>query len=147
MPAFNSAAMLTAWEEGASRPPVSQAIGLLSAAWPDRPASTWARLSIGARDSALLDLQECMFGPDLEAIASCPRCGVQVELSFTTGQIRTTAPSRDRVTVEWDGHEVVCRLPTSEDLLALPRTSPEVALLERCVERVTRGGEPAPARM
>jgi hypothetical protein len=141
MSALNAAAMLAAWEEGASHPPVSQAITMLSAAWPETPASDWKRLPIGVRDAALLDLQDCMFGQGLEAITSCAKCSAQVELNFTTAQIRSTGPSRDAVTVARDGYEVECRLPTSEDLLALPRSDPEAALLERCVMRAVRRGE------
>lgn len=141
MSVLNATAMLEAWEEGASHPPVSQAIRLLSAAWPETPASAWARLPIGARDAALLDLQDRMFGQGLETLASCPKCGEQVELNFTTAQIRVAGLPQDRVLVAIEGYEVECRLPNSEDLLSLPRLAPEAALLARCVERAMRGGE------
>jgi hypothetical protein len=140
--AFDSSALLSAWEEASSGPPAHRAVTLLAAAWPETTAREWARLRIGARDGALLDLQDGMFGPSLEATASCPRCAELVELAFTTEQVRTPAPTAERLTVTREGYTIECRLPNSEDLLRLPRESVEAArtvLLARCIERAARG--------
>ena len=145
MSAVDTSALLAAWEDAFFGPPVFRAITLLAAAWPATPAGEWARMRVGARDGALLDLQDRMFGPELETTAACAECGEQVELAFTTQQVRVAAPSAERLTVTRDDYTVHCRPPASEDLLELPRTSMEAArtmLLERCVERATRNGEP-----
>jgi hypothetical protein len=66
-----------------------------------------------------------------------------VELAFSTDQIRTQAPPRQRVTVATDGYEVECRPPNSEDLLELRRWPAEAApskLLMRCIERASHDG-------
>ncbi len=139
MSAFNTTALLTAWEEAFAQPPARRAITLLAAARPETPTNQWALLRLGARDGALLDLQDEMFGPGLETTANCPQCGERVELAFSTGQVRARAAGMERLTVKHQGFIVDCRPPNSDDLLKLPQTSVElarVALLERCVERV-----------
>jgi hypothetical protein len=141
MSAVNTAALLTAWEEAFSQPPVQRALTLLSAGCPETPAGDWARMCIGARDRALLDLQDRMFGSGLEATTECPACGERVEVTFTTGEVRAPKPSKDRFQVSRAGYEVECRLPNSLDLLALADESEQsarVVLLQRCIERATR---------
>jgi hypothetical protein len=145
MSAFNTTVLLSAWEEASSYPPVYRAVSLLAAAWPERPAGEWARLRLGARDGALLDLQDALFGADLETTAVCPQCGERVEMAFTTAQVRAPKCEVERLTVEHDGYLVDCRLPNSEDLLGLPQTTAETAraaLLARCLERVQQDGKP-----
>ena len=125
MSAVHASTLLTVWDEAVSEPPVQRALSLLSAAWPQTSRSEWACMPIGARDAALLDLQDGLFGSDIEATADCPKCGERAEISFTTSQIRTPLPSREALTLARDEYEIEFRVPTTEDLLVLPDDSPE----------------------
>lgn len=144
MSALNAAALLHAWEEGGSQPPVRRALLLLAAAWPDTSVDEWARASIGQRDGQLLTLREELFGSRLESLTACPQCKEQLEVTFNTQDIRVAPPAvRDRLRVEAGGYDIECRLPTSADLLevAEPGASDTAeTLLDRCVEKVRRGG-------
>lgn len=141
--AFNAAALLVAWERGVSQPPVQRALTLLATGWPDRSAEDWAHATIGQRDGWLLTLREELFGSRLEAVAACPHCGEQLELTFSTQNIRALAPAlHESLRVTASGYEVECRLPTSADLLEM--TQPAVAsahemLLQRCVQAAQCG--------
>ena len=84
---------LGAWEWGAGRSPFRQALFLLEAAYPDAPPEALARLPVGRRDGLLLDLRERVFGPRLESVAACPRCGEWLELAFTTADVRHPPPA------------------------------------------------------
>ncbi|WP_263381633.1 gp26 family baseplate hub assembly chaperone [Granulicella arctica] len=147
MVGFNTAALLTAWEQAFADPPVQRAVRLLSAAPPEKAVEEWARLRVGDRDSALLDLQDSMFGDALETATPCPRCGEQVELAFTTQQVRVDSARAENFTLTEGGYQVTYRPPTSEDLLGLPRHSMEAArtaLLARCVDAAVRNGQAVP---
>ncbi len=148
MPALTSAALLTAWEEGASQPATQRALTLLAAAWPERSVDEWAHISIGERDGQLLRLREELFGAKLEATAACPQCGEQLELTFSTQDIRvpgppSSTPSEEGIRIEAAGYEVLCRLPTSADVLEIAQavaTDERDALLQRCVRVARLGG-------
>ena len=146
---------LGAWERGAGRSPFRQALFLLEAAYPDAPPEALARLPVGRRDGLLLDLRERVFGPRLESVAACPRCGEWLELAFTTADVRHPPPeppaSDTPLAVHLDDYAVTFRLPTTEDLLALASeasgdgAAPERQLLARCVQAAQRDGAPVAA--
>jgi hypothetical protein len=149
MPALNSAALLTAWEEGVSQPLMQRALTLLATAWPERSVDEWARASIGERDGRLIRLREELFGSRLETTTVCPKCGEQLELTFNTQDIQVPmlafpALLEEGVRMEAAGYEVTCRLPTSADLLEIAKsvaTDGRDALLKRCVRVARLGGE------
>ncbi|MEA2223725.1 MAG: hypothetical protein QOH83_2101 [Solirubrobacteraceae bacterium] len=142
-PSLDAATLLTLWEEGVALPPAERALSLLCAAFPDAPVEDWAGASIGRRDEALLVLREALFGPTLEAAAGCPGCADELELSFRTDDVRSSAVARSEgLRIRLDGYDVLSRLPTSHDLLelaAVEQPSPQ-ALLTRCVEVARRDG-------
>jgi hypothetical protein len=149
MPAMslNPAALLAAWEEGATQPPVRRALALLGAAWPERSEEQWAEVTIGERDARLLSLREALFGRKLEAIALCPRCGERLELAFDTDDIRVPAPARapseEALCVSVAGYEVTCHPPTSADLLAIAgegAADGRALMLRRCIETARLDG-------
>jgi hypothetical protein len=146
MSAVHASTLLTVWDEAVSEPPVKRALSLLSAAWPQTSRSEWACMPIGARDAALLDLQDGLFGSDIEATADCPKCGERAEISFTTSQIRTPLPSREALTLARDEYEIEFRVPTTEDLLDLPDDSPEAELLARCIHEARVRGQHVSAK-
>ena len=126
-----------AWEEGVSQPPIQRALTLLATVWPDTSADEWAHASIGQRDGGLLTLREELFGSRLETTAVCPGCGEQLELTFSTQDIRAAAPPlQEGLRVAVGGYEVECRLPTSADLLEIAQPAAaggREMLLQRCV--------------
>jgi len=130
--------LLHVWERGASRSAAVRGLLLLAAALPGTPTPTLAKLSIGRRDAALLDLRERVFGSQLDCIMTCEQCGEQIALEFPVDRIRAPSPQGETTfRVEIDGYDVQFRLPHSEDLMALGHETEgdraEQQLLARCV--------------
>lgn len=141
-PALGAASLLMAWEDGATQVPVRRALALLGAAWPGASTDRWAALPIGRRDERLLVLQDVLFGPQVEAVAGCPACAEQVELSFRTDDVRVPSPAPGEVMVGAGRYQVHSRLPTSADLLELAEADApsSTGLLQRCVQKAQRDG-------
>jgi hypothetical protein len=111
------------------------------------------RLSIGQRDSRLLELRELTFGGVLECLILCPSCGDQLELSFSTAELLAYAErgAGDPPELEFTGHtldvegwQLRFRLPDSLDLLDTVMADPREArdrLLRRCVTEIAPPGE------
>jgi hypothetical protein len=103
-----------------------------------------AQLSIGERDSLLLEMRHEIFGPQLAAVIECPGCGTRLEMEFSTTDIRVTqknaaAPggSTEPLSLRQEEYEVTFRLPNSLDLAAVHSsgslTPAKKILLERVV--------------
>jgi hypothetical protein len=158
MRALTATELLEVWERGSSQSPPRRMLGLLAAAYPEVSREQLAELPIGERDRRLLQLREWLFGSKLATVTSCPRCGEQLESSLDVSDMLghavpagggssagRDAPGRDAApgVVEASGYRVRFRLPTSQDLLALPAADEEVTageenalracLLARCV--------------
>jgi hypothetical protein len=125
---------------------LQRALTLLATAAPGTAPEDWAHSSIGQRDALLLTLREELFGVTLEAVAVCPQCAQQLELSFSTLDIRVAAPalpSNDvSLRVATHGYEVLCRLPNSADLIEIaqhPASAGHSMLLQRCVQEARCG--------
>lgn len=137
--------VIAMWERGQGRHPIDQAIAVLACAWPEQPPSRLADLSIGDRDSGLLDVYAQLFGPRFDAAARCVGCGEAVAFSFAMEDVRANsgpaAEKRSRSRFRIDAFDVEYRLPSSRDLAELvahPAASATVAsaralLVERCV--------------
>lgn len=124
--------------------PIVRAIDLLAAASPEMTSRQLWSLSIGERDKRLIALRESLFGSELEAVATCPLCAEQVELNFSTTDLRAGFESEQEATVEIGGRSLRLRAPNSEDLLSL-RNPKDLAqccnvLLRRCLSDAD-GGE------
>src|SRR5215469_12834503 len=125
--------LLEIWERGRDKPPLVRALSLLSTACPDAVPQSLRALSIGRRDALLMELREALFGEDAEALLSCPRCGHQLELNFSTADLRLDAapdPGQE-ITIESCGEALRVRVPSSEDVLAADTRE---QLLRRCVQ-------------
>jgi hypothetical protein len=136
MSPLTSAELLDAWERALPLPATGRPLALLAAAGGGGDPAALAALPVGARDGRLLDLLEVTFGPRLQAVATCPACGEDLELACTVDQIRASAASRpEKITI--NGYELSVRPPDSRDLTAAARLGdPELArleLLHRCV--------------
>jgi uncharacterized protein (UPF0212 family) len=122
--------LLALWDRCHGQAPGRRALALLAAA---EPGADPAALPAGLRDAALLRLHARALGGRLEAVASCPVCGEQLEVALDAAELAAAGgptPETELV-VRAAGHEVRFRAPTAADLAALPRDGAE--LLARCV--------------
>jgi hypothetical protein len=133
--------LLAVWDSAAVLPPAGRAIALVAAACPDRSHEALAQRSVGWRDACLLTLRAWAFGPELDCLADCPRCGDHLELSFQVADVHlppaTEAGPPETVSVVLDSRELRFRLPNSLDLEALAAAGDGVdgvsVLLRRCL--------------
>jgi hypothetical protein len=132
----SAAEVLGAWEAGWGRTPLHRAGALAVLATGRSPAevSAWP---LGERDLALYALHAELFGPVLDAVATCPGCGTEVELRLDQEQIVTAGSStRREARVSMDGRSYRFRTPTSADIaavLAVPAHEATAALVDRCL--------------
>jgi hypothetical protein len=140
--------LLRVWEENQRSHPVRRVLHALAVAWPERGWAGWAHATIGERDRALLGLQEQLFGGELHTTAACPQCGERLESEFSASDVRSAdgslPASGSALHLKVSGFHVDYRLPTSDDLLAIPAghtdaVSGVAELLRRCVTRAQRG--------
>jgi hypothetical protein len=147
MRALTAPEMLEVWERGLAESPLRRALLLLSAS-AGEPMEVVARMSAGRRDAHLLSLREWAFGPQLAAVAGCPRCGERLEMEFSVSDVRVEAEAKPSESwpLEVAGYELRCRAPNSLDLLAVAgsRDMAEARkqLLERCLSDIARDGAP-----
>ena len=140
MRALSSADLLRVWECGLGHEPLERALVVLAAT--GESDADPAALTIGERDAQLLAVREQTFGDVLTAIAPCPQCGDEIELSCRISDLRVPPRSQDGLSLSDAGIHVEFRLPTTNDVRA---TDEYDALLARCIVRATRDGEPIDA--
>jgi hypothetical protein len=139
--------ILRLWELGIDQHPAERALTLVAPARPDLDRGGLAHMTVGERDRLLLELRERTFGPALNAVVHCPRCGEALEFTTSTARLRGSQPSgpAPTVLVEHDGVAVQLRPVDGDDLLALAAcadtATAEARLLERCVLSARRGDE------
>ncbi|PTL79513.1 phage baseplate protein [Vitiosangium sp. GDMCC 1.1324] len=133
-------------EWGRDKHPLDRALVLLRAASPSVEPMALARLPIGRRDALLLELRSRTFGPKLEVLVPCPKCGERLEMELTAEELRVPLPGDPRGLLELEGWALDYRLPDSNDLAALAHLKdPRVArarLLQRCVREARSDGQP-----
>jgi hypothetical protein len=135
---FASEALIEAWQDCHGRTHSEVAVRLLQIARPDRDRRL-ARLTIGERDHALLELRAVITGDDLDLRATCPGCSEQLVLNASSDElVRAYAATDDgphKLVV--DPYVVWFRLPSSADLVAAMRepstAARRAALWRRCV--------------
>ena len=144
--------LLTLWEQGYPQPVVWRGLMLLSLAFPDSDWEVLATIPIGERDYHLLTLYTQLFGGKVQAVAPCPACDEQSEISFGAADISLFDPVQavqsDVVTVA--NKQIPFRLPNSLDLLAIANLpEPEQAqhhLLLRCLQPLQKSRQKAWAK-
>lgn len=160
MAAPGAPVLLRVWEQGLDQSPTSRALQLLAAASPDASYCQLAALPLGERDAALLRLRESLFGDRIEAVAQCPACTEQLQLSFTVDELLDAAGADGSASKtpaagsgeaakagRMTGPDLHLRAVTSADILAvaqLPAGERPRALAARCITPSGRGGA-APA--
>ncbi|MCK5432360.1 MAG: phage baseplate protein [Gammaproteobacteria bacterium] len=152
MRALSASELLDVWERGKKQTPVQQALILLAASFPENPVDSLAKLTIGQRDAYLLTLRELIFGSRYNGLTTCPECEVNLEMGFSTDDIRIT-PEEDPLkehTLNVDDYDVCFRLPDSLDLAAISShnlsghydiSEARQELIERCLLRICHSGE------
>lgn len=136
--------LLELWERAQSLPPVQRTLALATAAAPDGPGAPWtaqalADAPLGACHAALLRLRADVIGPTLEALATCPGCGQDVELTLDVlalAALGTATAAQQELRV--DGWSLRWRSATWGDLAAAAQAAehgedPEQVLLSRTV--------------
>jgi hypothetical protein len=151
MRGLTSSELLGVWERAWSQPSPHRAMVLLAAAHPQVPAAELEGRTVGERETALLDLYESTFGPDLAGVVACPGCGERLEVSLHRQELGSPVGAdqgpvpADALVVRRDEYEVRFRLPTAGDLVAVAnRPDPDAArtaLLERCTGSASRDGQ------
>ena len=144
MRALSASNLLNTWERGSRQPPVERALLLLGAACPEHTPEALAQLSIGRRDSLLLNLRERTFGSQFVSRLVCQKCGEQLELAFKVSDIDAAEQTNDAETLTINGYgfEVMFRLPNSEDVrVAIDVLGDrELVLFQRCLLRASKDG-------
>src|SRR5947207_1839263 len=100
-----AAAWLDAWESGATEGPLNRAPSLLRSLDIVPPDQSIDDLTIGECDTRLLELYRSAFGDWIEAVASCPACGDEVELRVPVCELLPVyeRASEDPASIELDG--------------------------------------------
>jgi hypothetical protein len=152
MRAPSAAALLDAWETGLSQPPSRRALALLAAALPEAGQEDLARLSVGRGDEYLLALREQLFGPRLQCVSLCPKCGEKIEMAFAASDLRAATKGvsdADSLSLSARGYAITFRLPNFLDLEAAAGASDAGAarrvLLGRCVLAASDAAGEVPA--
>jgi hypothetical protein len=139
MRALSALELLKTWERGLTQPLIQRALELLSTAYPQADDDHLLTLTIGQRDAELFALREQLFGSQMAAVAVCPRCQGQLDLTLNASEMRSafTPPQEAEVSFRAGGYELRFRHPNSEDLaVAVGRHDAAEArslLLDRCL--------------
>jgi hypothetical protein len=148
MRALSTTEILSVWERGCGQPPVRRAFILLEAVCDE--VLEVPQLTIGRRDELLMALREKTFGPRLNTLATCPRCGDPLETDLDIAALRVVPPAeiKAELLLRADGHELRFRPLTSADLAGLsPAHDPaanQLRLLTQCLLSATREGREIP---
>ena len=152
MNALSSREMLEVWESCYALPPASRPRALLAAVCPELPPEALGALRIGERDQRLLQLREWSFGPVLNCIADCPKCGERHEITLNAAELRAFAVAgedrRERFDVCVMGFRIAFRLPTLDDLefcqTSVDGRAARRLLFARCVLGAIREADDVP---
>lgn len=138
--------LMTIWECGRGATDAGRGRIILRSLGLDETTS--GALTVGQRDSAVMDARARAFGSAVSAIADCPVCGARLELEFDLSMLRADASSEPRaaVDVESGGFRIRARPPCVDDLEWLERsdatTDRRAGLLGRCVLEAEHDGRP-----
>ena len=150
MRVLSASELLAIWEHGLGQRPAERALVLLEAAYRKQSADAIAELSIGERDSRLLQVRQVLFGPRITSTTLCPRCSERLEWESDVAElcVNEGKTSTTELCVEAEAYRLKFRLPNSRDLAALSKDEEGIndrrtQLLERCLlDASTSEGEP-----
>lgn len=93
--ALSALQVVNVWERGEGQYGLERALTILSVAYPERSRQELASLSIGQRDTLLLELRQQIFADTLGGFAKCEKCAARVEYSLRTREIMAAAGEID----------------------------------------------------
>jgi hypothetical protein len=141
MQPFSPEELLAVWEMGWPQHPLDRALTILAAVTPGMTRDALADLSIGERDTRLLQLRTVSFGSHAEGFAECPECAERVEFPFDTANfVQPNALTASAQEIEIHGMRF--RLPTSRDLAEVVKAPDSATALRLLVERCIRSRTP-----
>ncbi|MFI5177528.1 MAG: phage baseplate protein [Vicinamibacterales bacterium] len=137
------------WEVGQDRDPLERAIVVLAAARLDGGADDLWRLSLGRRNTRLLDVHRLLFGDELSAFAECPSCVMPLEFTVPVDALAGRADLPAAADAAFDlttgGYAVRFRLLDTADLRAAAAARDVDAarrvLVDRCILAARHGGD------
>lgn len=137
MSALDSSGLLSAWDRGRAEPPLRRALALF-AAEAGGSIEQAAAVDVGSRDVLLAAVLSDAAGGRAWTTADCGVCSEQLDVPVDIAAVaRLPAHHPGEVfEIEVGGTPVSFRLPTTDDLAALPAGDPVTArrwLLARCV--------------
>ena len=139
--------LIEVWEKGLMLSPIKRSLHLVCASSGLQSLNQAADLSIGQRDTRLLQLREYQFGSRLSNTTNCPECSEQLEWFNDLKELQLQPLSRDNnsphYTLRLEDFEIVYRLPTTRDLITLTEINnadPESTLLNSCILEAKRNG-------
>lgn len=147
MAPFSARDIVRLWEEGTRQHPLDRALAILAHACPTIERERLAALTIGQRDTLLLQLREETFGRRMAAYAECPECRERLELMLDVTEFLSLSgqPAADRFSLKEEGVDLTYRLPDSRDLAAAAGcatpAAARAALVERCLLQSCREGK------
>lgn len=130
--------LLTLWETAKDQHPVERALTLLTLV-NKSPSEVLENLSIGQRNSELLQLRKVLIGQSIVCLVICPFCQESLEFTLNLNEFDQFASAATTTTqqVEIDEFEITFRSITSVDLLKVRNctgiTEASQQLLQQCV--------------
>ena len=137
--------LLDGWETFRGQPMPLRAAAL-AALLTDQPLADVMRWSVARRDQALFDLRAHVFGDRVEAVTLCPACAEQLEMQLALAEIAPTkgvASASVFRTLRIGGRRIRCRLPNSEDLLAVASLTDVSDARDQLIARCVHSDDPA----
>lgn len=126
---LSASGVLAAWETGYPRRPLDRALTLLWAAGAAEDGDP-ADLPLAERDRRLLWIRAGTFGTSLSARATCPDCGVELEMELEASVLAEALPAA--------ADDQVLRPITSRDLAAMAEL-PEAEMVAGLCRRLAPG--------
>lgn len=150
MKALTVPEIIRLWETAYRLHPVDRALAMLQEVLPDRSRDELAALTLGQRDSLLMELRRVTFGNVLAATSDCPKClsTIEFELDCTALQGGPADPRPERLLE--GGYSLTIRPLNSFDLAAAASAASveesRAVLLDRCVSEASFEERPISAR-
>lgn len=144
---LSAAELLDAASVCRDRPAAEAGVYLATLRAPGLSFDECAHLAIGERDAALANLHAAMFGRQIELAATCPRCGIRLDVSLTTDALLVEPKGDPAPSIEIGGQQFGVRPADSADLAAAAGIGDVEAarelLARRCLIAVEGGEVPA----
>ena len=141
MKSLSAEQLLLVWEQVNSYSLLQKTLLLLEMVNPDSEPADAALLSIGQRDTRLLQLRNSFFGSSLHNSIDCPDCNSKMEWDMNLQDLIVQAADNQENSAEHelivDDLQVLFRLPNSRDILWILSDKGDdlksYSLLEQCI--------------